>query len=233
MMSQGRLAPTLLAPVLLVLIAAALAATIMLELRGRSRDSEAMSPVPVEVPPIQSSGRLAAPDPDQLARLVATVLARPLFSPARRPPAAPEAAPDAPAPGLPRIAGIVVTPAGRRAIFAAKGSKPLVVGEGGQVGNFTVQSIRAGQVTLRGPAGERVLSPVFDPDAPVPATSPVPGAAPFGLPPGAAPPGAPPQGGLAVPGLPGFRLQPQPPGLGGIPGLAAPAPPGPAPRTSQ
>lgn len=220
MTARGRLAPVLLA-----LLAAALVATIWLELRGRSRDSEVMvAPAPGAVVP--ATGRLVAPDRDQLARLAATVLARPLFSPGRRPPAAAAAGPAAPAPGLPRIAGVFVTPAGRRAIFAAdKGGKPVVVGEGGQIGAFTVKSIRDGQVTVHGPEGERVLSPAFDPEA----SAPVPNSpATFG-----ATPAATPAGGIGIPGLPGFRLQPQPPGIGGIPGLTATPPPATAPRVGR
>ncbi len=168
--------------------------------------------------PTVPARRSAAPGPDHVAQWAATILARPLFSPGRRPPAAAAAAPGAAAPTLPRVAGIMVTPAGRRAIFAEKGTKPLVLGEGGQVSGFTVQSIQAGQVTVRGPEGVRVLSPTFDPEAPAPA-SPA-GAAP--LPPG-----------LSIPGLPGFQLQPRPPGLGGIPGLAVPQQLGAPSRTAR
>ncbi len=177
-----------------------------------------MTPKPAAGLPMVPAGRSASPDPNQVARWAATVLARPLFSPGRRPPAA-AAAPGAVAPSLPRVAGIMVTPAGRRAIFAEKGAKPLVLGEGGQVGGFTVQSIRAGQVTVRGPEGVRVLSPTFDPDAPAPAS--------------AAAKAAPSPLGLSIPGLPGFQLQARPPGLGGIPGLAAPPLPSPAPRAAR
>ncbi len=209
--------PGILAPFVLALIAAALVSVIWLELRGHIRDSGAMTPKPAAGLPTVPAGRSASPDPNQVARWAATVLARPLFSPGRRPPAA-AAALGAVAPSLPRVAGIMVTPAGRRAIFAEKGAKPLVLGEGGQVAGFTVQSIRAGQVTVRGPEGVRVLSPTFDPEAPASAA-----------PPGAAPP--PP--GLSIPGLPGFQLQARPPGLGGIPGLAAPPLPSPAPRAAR
>ena len=176
-----------------------------------------MSPTHAAGLPAVPASRLAAPDPKQIARWAATILARPLFSPGRRPPTA-AAAPGAVAPSLPRVAGIMVTPAGRRAIFAEKGAKPLVLGEGGQVSGFTVQSIQAGQVTVRGPQGIRVLSPTFDPEAPAPVSRP--GVA--QLPPG-----------LSIPGLPGFQLQARPPGLGGIPGLAAPPLPSPAPRAAR
>lgn len=208
----------LLGPAALGLLAAMLAAAIWLELHPQIRESGPMTPRPAAGLPSVPARHSAAPGPDQVARWAATILARPLFSPGRRPPAAAAAAPSIAAPTLPRVAGIVVTPAGRRAIFAEKGTKPLVLGEGGQISGFTVQSIQAGQVTVRGPEGVRVLSPTFDPDAAPPASAP-------GAPP--APPG------LSIPGLPGFQLQPRPAGLGGIPGLAVPQLLSPAPRTSR
>ena len=172
-----------------------------------------MTPRPAAGLPAVPARHSATPGPDQAARWAATILARPLFSPGRRPPAA-AAAPGAAPPALPRVAGIMVTPAGRRAIFAEKGTKPLVLGEGGQVSGFTVQSIQAGQVTVRGPEGVRVLSPAFDSEPPAPASPP-------------------PPPGLSIPGLPGFQLQPRPPGLGGIPGLAVPPQLSPAPRSAR
>lgn len=178
-----------------------------------------MTPIPAAGLPSVPAGRLAPPDSSQVARWAATILARPLFNPGRRPPtAAQAAAPGTVTPGLPRVAGIVVTPAGRRAIFAERGAKPLVLGEGGQVAGFTVQSIQAGQVTVRGPEGVRVLSPTFDPAAPAQAAPPA---------------TASPPPGLSIPGLPGFQLPPRPPGVGGIPGLGAPPPPGLAPRAAR
>lgn len=156
-------------PLLPALVAAALSVMILLELRGRPREGEATTPFPAASLPPTAPSRPAGSDPGQAAQRVATSLARPLFSPSRRPPAASPAMLGAAAPSLPRVAGVVITASGRRAIFATKnGAKPLVVGEGGQVGAFTVQSIRAGQVTVLGPEGERVLKPAFDPDPPAP-----------------------------------------------------------------
>lgn len=143
-----------------------------------------------------ASDRLTKPDPGQVARWAATSLARPLFSPSRRAPAASPATPSATVPNLPRMAGVVITATERWAIFAMKnGIKSLVVGEGGQVGAFTVQSIHADQVTVLGPEGERVLKPVFDPDPPIPFRPALPQPTP-----GTAIPSA-----LAIPGLPAPR----------------------------
>ncbi|GGC55911.1 hypothetical protein GCM10011504_37840 [Siccirubricoccus deserti] len=88
---------------------------------------------------------------------VATTLARPLFEPERRPPTLRSTPVDA---ELPRLIGVMVSPATKVAIFAgASGGKPLVVAEGGRVGGHVVQSIRPGEATLAGPRGQRILHP--------------------------------------------------------------------------
>jgi hypothetical protein len=64
--------------------------------------------------------------------------------------------------GLPRLAGVIVGPEGKTVIFAAAGGgAPILAHEGGQVGAYQVQSIGAGEVTVRGPEGVRVLRPAF------------------------------------------------------------------------
>jgi hypothetical protein len=99
---------------------------------------------------------------DRLQRWAATSLARPLFNPDRRPVAVAEAGSNAAA-GLPRLSGIMITEAGRRAIFAATGAgKPQVVAEGGTVGGNLVQSITLEEVVLVGPDGPHKLHLAFD-----------------------------------------------------------------------
>ncbi len=114
------------------------------------------APVPIvagsDVPAASRQAMIAAPDAS--AGMQATLLQRPLFSPTRRPPPGAEAAGLS---GLPRLAGVLVAPGDRHAIFAGG----LVVAEGGAVGRYTVQAIDAGQVTVRGPEGTRVLRPAF------------------------------------------------------------------------
>ncbi len=63
--------------------------------------------------------------------------------------------------GLPRLTGTLVGPSERSAIFAAAGRDPIVVHEGGRIDAYTVTSIEAGQVRLRGPDGMRILHPTF------------------------------------------------------------------------
>ena len=97
------------------------------------------------------------------AQEVATMLARPLFTPDRRPA---EAGGDATT-GLARLTGVVVTAAGKTAIFAGSvDGRPLVVPEGARIGQYVVASIEADAVTIIGPDGRRVLHPTFDPNQP-------------------------------------------------------------------
>lgn len=170
----------------LLALGAALAATIALELtRGTADDGGMIAPVPRSAPALPS--RAAAPPSEEDRQgLVDGILARPLFATSRRPADAPAAGPASAPASLPRLAGVLVHGGSRSAIFAATGNgRPAVVGEGGRVGGYTVQSIEAGQVTIAGPSGAQVLRPAFDARAP--------GAAP---PPGAGLPGVP----AALPG---------------------------------
>jgi hypothetical protein len=86
------------------------------------------------------------------------VLARPIFSETRRPPA--DAASES---FQPRLTGVLVSNVARTAIFAVGSSHKLIaLAEGGSLGPNVVQSIIAGQVTMSGPDGTRVLHPTFD-----------------------------------------------------------------------
>ena len=189
-----------------------LAATIALELtRGVSDDDAMIAPIPrfAPAPPSRTAAPLV-PEEDRQA-FVDAILARPLFAASRRPADAPAAGPAPVAASLPRLAGVLVHGDSRSAIFAATGSgRPAVVGEGGRVGGYTVQSIEAGQVTLAGPGGKEVLRPVFDaraPGAPSPPGVGLPGAGLPGIGPGAKP---------GVPFTPVDVLQ----SLRGLPGLS-------------
>jgi hypothetical protein len=92
--------------------------------------------------------------------LVAQILARPLFAPDRRPE---ETATGPTEPSLGRLSGVMVSSVGREAIFdgGAQG-KTVVLPEGGRLGQYLVESISGNSVTLVGPAGRRVVHPVFD-----------------------------------------------------------------------
>ena len=158
-----------LPPGLLILgaMAAGLAGIIGLELYEAALDE-----VPTPIAPIGQQPEqplvFAPMSSDQAARYVTAILARPLFSPTRRPDetAANEAAK---ATDLGRLTGVLVSPAGKSAIFVGPtGGKPIVVGEGGRIGEYVVRSIEAGAVTITGSEGQRVLHPAFDPNPPSP-----------------------------------------------------------------
>ena len=82
-----------------------------------------------------------------------------MFVPNRRP--VPQ---DGATQSLPRVTGILIDGTRRSVIFAAavEGGRPLVVGEGGEVNGFRVQSIGVGYVTVLGRDGPRTLHPSFD-----------------------------------------------------------------------
>lgn len=94
-----------------------------------------------------------------LDELVSASLARPLFSPDRRPSVSPQST----AADGKRLAGIVIEPDRRLAIFAAAGGKPLTVGEGDSVDGWRIESITESEVSLVGAQGSRRLQPKPDP----------------------------------------------------------------------
>lgn len=92
---------------------------------------------------------------------VQAILARPLFDPARH---AGAAAVTVDAAGIPRLAGTLVTPAVRLAIFAVnEADKPVAVPEGRMIGAWRVESIATGRVVLAGPDGRHAVRTTFSP----------------------------------------------------------------------
>ncbi len=151
--------PVLMALALNLVLGAAVAA----EFAGRGAGEDGTTTA-TRVPAVPEPGRAPAPAVDHTREWVGTILARPLFYPERRPQTvAVSAAAPAANPGLPRLAGILVTPSGARAIFAMpEGAKPVTVGPGAQVGPWTVQRIDARAVTVAGPDGSRDLHVAFE-----------------------------------------------------------------------
>ena len=95
-----------------------------------------------------------------------TITARPLFTPGRRPPQPKQAAQSTVAPPPPkppeirgRLAGVVLGPGEREALFARLGEKPLAISVGGEIDGWTVASIDADQVVLTSAFGQRVMHP--------------------------------------------------------------------------
>jgi hypothetical protein len=101
-----------------------------------------------------------APQPTVLAWRE-MMLSRPLFDPTRRP-AAPAQAPTA-AVDLPRLSGIMVTPAERIAVFSPATGTPIIVHQNSRFGPYTVLAISDDHVTIKGPGGVIVLSGALSP----------------------------------------------------------------------
>jgi hypothetical protein len=142
------------------LAAAALAGVVILEYRAAQIPERTLVAAPERgsAQTVSSAPAAQTAHPDWAA----IILARPLFSPSRRPaPASSDTS--ARSAELPRLTGILVSQSGRQAIFAGRdGGRPIVTREGDRVADQLVQSIRPGEVTVLGPAGPRVLHPVFD-----------------------------------------------------------------------
>ena len=117
------------------------------------------------------------PPREMLDELLATTLARPLFSATRRPPqsAVSDGAAGADLADA-RLTGIITEPARRIAIFAVTGAKALRLTEGEAVSGWRIESITPREVALSGPSGTKTLEPKFDPglasSAPGPAPAP-------------------------------------------------------------
>jgi hypothetical protein len=88
----------------------------------------------------------------------AAILARPLFRPGRRPVTVTAATVDI---SVPRLSAIVITAAGRSAIFISDGGGASVVAAGGKIGAYTVQQITPDTVRLLGPNGAITTHPQF------------------------------------------------------------------------
>jgi general secretion pathway protein N len=136
--------------------------------------SGANNPAIVEVTPppelAPAMRRSQNPRPDEL---VATILARPLFSSTRRPPQSAPAGGSADADlADTRLTGIVTEPRRRVAIFAISGDKPLKVAEGDAVSGWRIESITPREVSLSGPSGTKTLQPKIDPNLGSPAGQP-------------------------------------------------------------
>jgi hypothetical protein len=116
-------------------------------------------------PPAAPGAGGAHPPGAGAAKLVDVILGRPLFNSDRRPTADDNSLGRAGQSGdLPRLAGVIVTPDGRRAIFEPGGGKrPVVVDVGDALGAWRVREIATDAVTVVGPGGAQRLEPKPDP----------------------------------------------------------------------
>lgn len=110
-----------------------------------SRTNNAKISVTIITP--ASSIRSTKNDSGEVLSWVNLILARPLFNTDRRPSNPGGALPAKTA--LPRLAGVIVTPFGRQAIFATSPEgKSIAVPEGKKMGIYTITHIEAGAVTV-------------------------------------------------------------------------------------
>lgn len=143
---------------LLGLLAATLMGSIVLRLSAPETADVADLAAPRRPPLVAAVAGIRGDEADAARR----ILARPLFNPDRRPvPGAAGAAAAGPA-SPPRLAGILVTPDGRKAIFAVD-NRSVVVREGGRIGGFLVTRIADAEVTVAGLAGPLSLRPSYTP----------------------------------------------------------------------
>lgn len=156
---------------LLLLLAgcALLAGIIASEIRaaaGPDLPASAAAPAPLETPPPRTRPEIRG----RYGELLSVILARPLFSSTRRP--APRNDDTIADSGLTdtRLAGIVIAPGHRIAIFASNGEKPLAVSEGQTVSGWRVERITAREVSLSGPGGTKTMQPKSDPNLAPPPT---------------------------------------------------------------
>jgi hypothetical protein len=126
----------------------------------------------IDIAPPRTAGTVEAvravplPQAAEVEDLLATVLARPLFSSTRRPPEIVQGE-SAPSPDLSdkRLAGIVIEPDRRLAIFAVNGAKPMTLSEGESVGGWRIESITPTEISLVGPSGSRTMQPTWGPSS--------------------------------------------------------------------
>jgi hypothetical protein len=145
-----------------VLLAGALA----LELRSGDAVPDA-SPKP-SGPSGPRNAALAEAPP--VAAWTEAMLARPLFNPDRRPVPATRAGTGKST--LPRLAGTIRADRGALAIFQPTGGKPIVVGRGGVVADWTVSDITDGEVILLRGGSTTTLRTSYA-NLPVPSPQPV------------------------------------------------------------
>jgi hypothetical protein len=120
----------------------------------------------ITAPPISHTSHSSSPETETAAKdtdaWARTILRRPLFTVGRKPPKGRGAVSVASSNGLPRLAGIMITGAGKRAIFMPEGGKPLTLSEGALVDEYTIRRIAADHVVLSGAKGDLTVRPTYD-----------------------------------------------------------------------
>jgi hypothetical protein len=182
-------------------------AIVLIEITPAVRDDPSTAEIPGR--PNAAAPPVNRPPSERIDELLATALARPLFSSSRRPPQS--AVNDGGGADFAdtRLTGIVTEPGRRIAIFAVNGAKSLRLTEGEAVSGWRIESITPRDVSLSGPGGSKTLEPKVDPNLVPPAPGPSPAVI-AGVRPTAAP-------------APAAAVAPRP-GVSPIPGLPQPRP---------
>jgi len=129
-------------------LAAILAAGLLVALSDRKQ-------APADFANVQDNKEQAGNRAD---RLVAEILKRPLFTQGRRPPEVKVV--KAEPPKLQgRLAGVMLRPDGRIALFTRPGGRPVSVKEGDVIDGWTTAKIEAGRVLLTSSFGEQIVKP--------------------------------------------------------------------------
>lgn len=106
--------------------------------------------------------------PLNMEAAIAEILERPLFSPARHPPEVlsasnPEETSNEPPPRLHgRLAGVIIRPGTREALFARTGQKPIGVRIGGEIDGWRIAAIEPDRVILSSAFGTQTVRPTND-----------------------------------------------------------------------
>jgi len=149
----------------LALLATGLAAAIILELDDAVPPAGSRTGIVPIRQKAKAGPRAATQDhSDRTDHWLATALARPLFNHDRRPTDAGSSTGGGTTLGsLPRLTGVVIGPSGQRAIFAATGGGwPRVLSVGQTLGEYRVEKIEPGSVTVSGPEGRHQVSLAAD-----------------------------------------------------------------------
>jgi hypothetical protein len=179
-------------------------AIVFIELEPTSPDDSAIVEAAPRSDLAPAVHRRQNPRPDEL---LATILARPLFSSTRRPAEGPANTAATSDLADTRLTGIVTEPGRHIAIFAVTGAKPLTLTEGESVSGWRIENITPRDVSLSGPGGTKTLQPKVDPNLAPPAGQNPPGNG-VARPP--IPSGAPAGTRSPVPGVPVAAGQPGP-----------------------
>ena len=103
------------------------------------------------------AGQLTAGKAD---RLVSEILKRPLFTLGRQPPQ-PKIVKAEPPKLQGRLAGVMLRPDLREALFTRPGARPISVKEGEVIDGWTISKVEAGQVVLTSAFGEKIVTPTY------------------------------------------------------------------------